>query len=62
MFRKQIKYSHQREFRFAIQSRSLGDSPLILDVGDLSDVTMRFDAEELRGEEWLQGLEVQETG
>lgn len=61
VFRKQSRYQFQREFRFVINSHSTGDSPLAMNIGTLSDITMRFRASELRGDRWLQGLETRES-
>jgi hypothetical protein len=36
-FRKSKRYAHQREYRIAIDSP--GNAPLILDIGDISDIT-----------------------
>ena len=40
-FMKQDKYRYQREYRFVFETGSSGISPIVLDVGDLSDITMR---------------------
>ena len=55
MFRKQERYRHQREFRFAINTGSSGDSPLRLHIGDISDITVRLYANELNGPKLLGG-------
>ena len=46
-FRKHRKYAHQQEYRFVFETPVEGDEPLILKVGDLSDVTMRIDSAEI---------------
>ncbi|MYA59939.1 MAG: hypothetical protein F4X40_05195 [Chloroflexi bacterium] len=61
VFRKQSRFKFQREFRFVINSNSTGDCPLTMNIGNLSDITMRFRASELRGDGWLQQLEIRET-
>lgn len=38
VFRKQIKHGHQREYRFAIDTGNTDDAPLVVEVGDLSDI------------------------
>ena len=54
-FRKQVMQSYQREFRIVIATGSVGDSPLTLDVGDLSDITIPLLASELNGPKLLGG-------
>ena len=61
VFRKQNRYRLQREFRFAINSHSTGDRPLAMNIGGLSDIATQFRASELKGDSWLQELEVCET-
>ena len=59
VFRKQDLYSFQREFRFVIDSVSLGESPLVMDIGDIRDITQQLDSSELNGKKLLGGnLEV----
>ncbi len=55
VFQKQSKYSFQREYRFAIWDRSRGVNPIILDIGDISDITRQFKTSELNGEKLLGG-------
>ena len=55
IFHKQDRHSYQREFRFVVDSGFVSDSPLILEIGDLSDITRRFDSAELNGEGFLGG-------
>ena len=61
VFWKHNRYGFQREFRFAINSNSIGESPLVMDIGNLNDITMQFHASELKGEGWLQTLQLVET-
>ena len=51
-FRKQKDYSYQREFRFAMNSGSSGENPqpLIMNIGDISDITLQLESSELNGE------------
>ena len=49
-FRKQNHYSFQREFRFIVDSGSLGEAPLVMDIGDISDITLQLESSELNGE------------
>ena len=55
IFRKQERHSYQREFRFVIDKGLVSASPLILEIGDITDITRRFDFAELNGEEFLGG-------
>ena len=55
IFHKQERHSYQREFRFVIDDGLLSNAPLILEIGDISDITRRFDFAELNGEEFLGG-------
>ena len=43
------------EFRFVIDKGLVSASPLILEIGDITDITRRFDFAELNGEEFLGG-------
>ena len=54
-FRKQNRYSFQREFRFAMNSGSLGEEPLVMDIGDISDITLQLESSELNGEKLIGG-------
>ena len=55
IFRKQERHSYQGEFRFLIDKGIVSASPLILEIGDITDITRRFDFAELNGEESLGG-------
>ena len=55
LFRKQQQDSYQREFRFVIDAGLRGGSPLWLDIGSISDITIKLDASELNGEKLLGG-------
>ena len=55
VFRKQRLHSYQREYRFVIDTGSLSDCPLTLEVGDLSDITISLRATELNGPQFLGG-------
>ena len=55
VFRKQGQYSFQREFRFVIDSGSLGECPLVMDIGDIRDITLQLESTELNGKKWLGG-------
>ena len=53
-FRKQKDHSYQREFRFAMNSGSSGEKPqpLIMNIGDISDITLQLESSELNGKKW----------
>ena len=55
IFHKQDRHSYQREFRFVIDRGLVSASPLILEIGDLRDITQRFDSAELNTEKFLGG-------
>ena len=55
LFRKQRQDSYQREFRFVINTGLESGSPLWLNIGSIADITLRFDASELNGEQLLGG-------
>ena len=46
-FRKHKKYSYQREYRLVFESPSERDTPLVFEVGDLSDITRQLKSAEL---------------
>lgn len=48
-FRKRSEFSYQREFRFLLKKRDPIDAPLILEVGDLSDIAMSCKSCDLNG-------------
>jgi len=41
VFKKRDEYKHQKEYRFSIDSGAEGKTPMILEIGDISDITMR---------------------
>ena len=47
IFRKRDEYQHQREYRFAIDTFIMGTDPIILDIGDISDITIRCNAADI---------------
>ena len=55
VFQKQDQYSFQREFRFVIDSGSLRECPLVMDIGDIRDITLQLESAELNGKKWLGG-------
>ncbi len=55
IFHKQDRHSYQREFRFVIDMGLVTNAPLILEIGDISDITQRFDSAELNTKKFLGG-------
>lgn len=47
VFKKRNEFSHQKEFRFAFDTGVSGDNSLILDIGDITDITTLCNVEEL---------------
>jgi len=41
IFRKQNEYKHQKEYRFAFDTGLEGDDPLILNIGNISDIAVK---------------------
>lgn len=48
-FQKRSEFSYQREFRFLLQKLEPNDAPLILEVGDLSDIAISCKSCDLNG-------------
>lgn len=46
-FRKQKKFSYQREFRVCIQTNTEGNSPLMIEIGDISDICGKIGSSQL---------------
>ena len=55
IFHKQDRQSYQREFRFVIDKSLVSASPLILEIGDISDITQQFDSANLNSKKFLGG-------
>lgn len=41
IFRKRDEYRHQKEYRFAFDTGTVGEDPLVLNIGDINDITMQ---------------------
>ncbi len=39
-FTKRNQYAHQKEFRLAFDTNTIGNEPLTLNVGDISDIAL----------------------
>lgn len=46
-FRKQKRFSYQREFRICVQTNTEGETPLLIDIGDISDICGKTDSSQL---------------
>ena len=55
VFRKRSEHSYQREYRFAIQSGTIGTDPYTLDIGGIRDITLRFKSSDLNSTAFLGG-------
>lgn len=55
VFRKQIPFMPQREFRFAVNTGTLGEDPLEIDIGDICEFTLRLKSADLNGKKLLGG-------
>ena len=47
IFKKRDEFKHQKEYRFVFDTGMEADTPIILDIGDLSDITMQCATREL---------------
>lgn len=47
VFKKRDEYSHQKEYRFAFDCGVTGEDPLVVEIGDISDITMLCDASDV---------------
>ncbi len=55
VFRKQSRFSEQREYRFAIDTGTTGRDALTLEIGDIRDITLQFRAADLNSVKFLAG-------
>lgn len=46
-FRKQERFRYQNEFRICVQTETCGEDPLIVDIGDISDLCVKVRSEQL---------------
>ena len=42
IFRKQRKFAYQQEYRFIIDTLAIGEFPVVLDIGDIRDISICF--------------------
>ena len=61
VFWKQLRFAFQREFRFAINSNSVGDQPLILNIGSLKNIISLHRTSELVNREQIRALVRQQS-
>ena len=54
VFRKRREYRYQQEYRFIIDTLAIGDWPIVLEMGDIQDITSCFYASKIN-EELLGG-------
>ena len=47
IFSKSKEYEYQREFCFAIDTGTVGRNHIILDIGEINDITMCMDSREI---------------
>lgn len=47
IFKKRDEFKHQKEFRFAFDTGSEGEDPLVLEIGDITDITMRCNTSDI---------------
>ena len=47
IFTKRKEYEYQSEYRFAIKTGTVGDNPIILDIGKIDDITTTLRTSEL---------------
>ena len=55
VFWKQTRYMRQREFRFAVNTGTLGEDHLDIAIGDIRELTLRLESAELNGEKLIGG-------
>jgi len=46
-FRKQKRFSYQREFRVCVQTNTEGEAPLSIEIGDISDICGKTESSQL---------------
>ena len=47
IFTKRKKFSHEREFRFAIDTGTLGSEPITLNIGEIDDIAIRMNTSDI---------------
>jgi hypothetical protein len=57
-FKKQQRYSYQNEFRIVVNNGTVGDDPLRIEVGDLSDISTKIEAKNLNGLLKIESIKV----
>ncbi len=51
-FLKRMHYQREREFRIALNTRSMGYEPVTLNVGEIRDIALYLSTQALRNPEW----------
>ncbi len=46
-FKKQKRFAYQKEYRLCVQSKTKGDDPLIIDIGDISGISAKIESSRL---------------
>ena len=52
VFNKRKKFAHQREYRFAIATGTIGNEPITLDIGKIDDIAFPLDTTDLTRIPW----------
>lgn len=52
VFLKHLDYASEREYRLAFNTDTVGDDPLCLDIGDISDISTYWDTAMLSAMQW----------
>jgi hypothetical protein len=46
-FKKQKRFGYQKEYRLCVQSKTKGDDPLIIDIGDISSISAKIESSQI---------------
>ena len=55
VFQKHSRFSYQREYRFVVDTKLIGDFPITLDIGDIRDIAMPILTKDINGPNFLGG-------
>jgi hypothetical protein len=56
-FKKQKRFAYQKEFRICVDTNTLGDNPISIDIGDISHICVKIDSSQLNSQFKLNRLE-----